>query len=401
MQIYDIVIIGGGIVGLSTAMKMSQKYPDLKIAVIEKEDDFALHQTGHNSGVIHAGIYYKPGSQKGNFCYAGSKELRKYCDFKGIEYELCGKLIVATNTKELGMLKELHSRGLANGVDGLRMIEKDEIKEIEPYASGLGALHSPNTGIVDYRLVAKSYAEDAGKQGVDLYTSCQFIGYKLINGKTYLNTTQGDFQTEWTINCGGLYADKIAGKMDVDSDTRIIPFRGEFYSITPEKSSMIKGLIYPVPQPELPFLGVHFTKRVDGTIEAGPNAVLAFAREGYRKTDVNMIDLVEYLRFSGFWRMSATHWKTGIGEQWRSLFKKVFAKSLQKLVPDIKEEDLCNPSAGVRAQAVSFRGEIVQDFKILPGPKSIHVLNAPSPAATASLIIGEEIAHNAKANFGI
>ena len=401
MQIYDIVIIGGGIVGLSTAMKMSQKYPDLKIAVIEKEDDFALHQTGHNSGVIHAGIYYKPGSQKGNFCYAGSKELRKYCDFKGIEYELCGKLIVATNTKELGMLKELHSRGLANGVDGLRMIDKDEIKEIEPYASGLGALHSPNTGIVDYRLVAKSYAEDAGKQGVDLYTSCQFIGYKLINGKTYLNTTQGDFQTEWTINCGGLYADKIAGKMDVDSDTRIIPFRGEFYSITPEKSSMIKGLIYPVPQPELPFLGVHFTKRVDGTIEAGPNAVLAFAREGYRKTDVNMIDLVEYLRFSGFWRMSATHWKTGIGEQWRSLFKKVFAKSLQKLVPDIKEEDLCNPSAGVRAQAVSFRGEIVQDFKILPGPKSIHVLNAPSPAATASLIIGEEIAHNAKANFGI
>ena len=401
MQIYDIVIIGGGIVGLSTAMKMSQKYPDLKIAVIEKEDDFALHQTGHNSGVIHAGIYYKPGSQKGNFCYAGSKELRKYCDFKGIEYELCGKLIVATNTKELGMLKELHSRGLANGVDGLRMIDKDEIKEIEPYASGLGALHSPNTGIVDYRLVAKSYAEDAGKQGVDLYTSCQFIGYKLINGKTYLNTTQGDFQTEWTINCGGLYADKIAGKMDVDSDTRIIPFRGEFYSITPEKSSMIKGLIYPVPQPELPFLGVHFTKRVDGTIEAGPNAVLAFAREGYRKTDVNMIDLVEYLRFSGFWRMSATHWKTGIGEQWRSLFKKVFAKSLQKLIPDIKEEDLCNPSAGVRAQAVSFRGEIVQDFKILPGPKSIHVLNAPSPAATASLIIGEEIAHNAKANFGI
>ena len=401
MQIYDIVIIGGGIVGLSTAMKMSQKYPDLKIAVIEKEDDFALHQTGHNSGVIHAGIYYKPGSQKGNFCYAGSKELRKYCDFKGIEYELCGKLIVATNTKELEMLKELHSRGLANGVDGLRMIDKDEIKEIEPYASGLGALHSPNTGIVDYRLVAKSYAEDAGKQGVDLYTSCQFIGYKLINGKTYLNTTQGDFQTEWTINCGGLYADKIAGKMDVDSDTRIIPFRGEFYSITPEKSSMIKGLIYPVPQPELPFLGVHFTKRVDGTIEAGPNAVLAFAREGYRKTDVNMIDLVEYLRFSGFWRMSATHWKTGIGEQWRSLFKKVFAKSLQKLVPDIKEEDLCNPSAGVRAQAVSFRGEIVQDFKILPGPKSIHVLNAPSPAATASLIIGEEIAHNAKANFGI
>ena len=401
MQIYDIVIIGGGIVGLSTAMKMSQKYPDLKIAVIEKEDDFALHQTGHNSGVIHAGIYYKPGSQKGNFCYAGSKELRKYCDFKGIEYELCGKLIVATNTKELGMLKELHSRGLANGVDGLRMIDKDEINEIEPYASGLGALHSPNTGIVDYRLVAKSYAEDAGKQGVDLYTSCQFIGYKLINGKTYLNTTQGDFQTEWTINCGGLYADKIAGKMDVDSDTRIIPFRGEFYSITPEKSSMIKGLIYPVPQPELPFLGVHFTKRVDGTIEAGPNAVLAFAREGYRKTDVNMIDLVEYLRFSGFWRMSATHWKTGIDEQWRSLFKKVFAKSLQKLIPDIKEEDLCNPSAGVRAQAVSFRGEIVQDFKILSGPKSIHVLNAPSPAATASLIIGEEIAHNAKANFGI
>ena len=401
MQIYDIVIIGGGIVGLSTAMKMSQKYPDLKIAVIEKEDDFALHQTGHNSGVIHAGIYYKPGSQKGNFCYAGSKELRKYCDFKGIEYELCGKLIVATNTKELGMLKELHSRGLANGVDGLRMIDKDEIKEIEPYASGLGALHSPNTGIVDYRLVAKSYAEDAGKQGVDLYTSCQFIGYKLINGKTYLNTTQGDFQTEWTINCGGLYADKIAGKMDVNSDTRIIPFRGEFYSITPEKSSMIKGLIYPVPQPELPFLGVHFTKRVDGTIEAGPNAVLAFAREGYRKTDVNMIDLVEYLRFSGFWRMSATHWKTGIDEQWRSLFKKVFAKSLQKLIPDIKEEDLCNPSAGVRAQAVSFRGEIVQDFKILSGPKSIHVLNAPSPAATASLIIGEEIAHNAKANFGI
>ena len=400
MRTYDIVIIGGGIVGLSTAMKMSHKYPDLDIAVIEKEDGFAEHQTGHNSGVIHAGIYYKPGSKKGNFCYVGNKELRKYCDLKGIEYEHCGNLIVATNNKELEMLKDLHSRGLANGVDGLKMIDKDQIKEIEPYARGLGALHSPNTGIVDYKLVAKSNAQDAEKQGVDLYTSCQFLGYKSQNGKTYLNTTLGDFETEWTINCGGLYADKIAGKMDVDSDTRIIPFRGEFFSIIPEKSSMIKGLIYPVPQPELPFLGVHFTKRVDGTIEAGPNAVLAFAREGYKKTHVNMIDLVEYLRFPGFWRMSATHWKTGIDEQYRSLFKKVFAKSLQKLVPDIKEEYLCNPSAGVRAQAVSFKGEIVQDFKILSGAKSIHVLNAPSPAATASLIIGEEIVQNAKTNFG-
>lgn len=401
MQAYDIVIIGGGIVGLATAMKMSQKYPNLDIAVIEKENDFALHQTGHNSGVIHAGIYYKPGSKKGNFCYAGSKELRKYCDSKDIPYELCGKLIVATNIKELEMLKDLHSRGLSNGVDGLKMIGKDEMKEIEPHASGIGALHSPNTGIVDYGIVAKSYAADAKKQGVDLYTSCKFIGYKSLNGKTYLNTTKGDFQTEWTINCGGLYADKIAVKMDVHSDTRIIPFRGEFFSIIPSKSSMIKGLIYPVPQPELPFLGVHFTKRVDGNIEVGPNAVLAFAREGYKKTDVNIGDLIEYIRFPGFWRMSATHWKTGFDEQWRSVFKKVFARSLQKLVPEIKEEDLCNPSAGVRAQAVSFRGEIVQDFKILTGPKSIHVLNAPSPAATASLIIGEEIAQSAKSNFGI
>ena len=401
LRTYDVIIIGGGIVGLSTAMKMSSEYPNLDIAVIEKEDGFAEHQTGHNSGVIHAGIYYKPGSKKGSFCYAGNKELRKYCDIKGIEYDLCGKLIVATDIKELEMLKDLHSRGVANGVDGLKMIDKNEIKDIEPHASGLGALHSPNTGIVDYKLVAKAYAEDAEQQGVDLFTSCKFLGYKFQNGKTYLNTTDGDFETEWTINCAGLYADKIANKMDVYSDTRIIPFRGEFFSIIPEKSSMIKGLIYPVPQPELPFLGVHFTKRVDGTIEAGPNAVLAFAREGYKKTDFSIADLFGYLRFPGFWRMSATHWKTGIDEQYRSLFKKVFAKSLQKLVPDIKEEDLSNPSAGVRAQAVSFKGEIVQDFKILSGPKSIHVLNAPSPAATASLIIGEEIVQNAKSNFDI
>ena len=229
----------------------------------------------------------------------------------------------------------------------------------------------------------------------------------MSDNKHYLYRTTSDAwygivtPTEWTINCGGLYADKIAVKMDVHSDTRIIPFRGEFFSIIPSKSSMIKGLIYPVPQPELPFLGVHFTKRVDGSIEVGPNAVLAFAREGYKKTDVNIGDLIEYIRFPGFWRMSATHWKTGFDEQWRSVFKKVFARSLQKLVPEIKEEDLCNPSAGVRAQAVSFRGEIVQDFKILTGPKSIHVLNAPSPAATASLIIGEEIAQSAKSNFGI
>lgn len=391
MKKFDIAIIGGGIIGLATAMRLAQGFPDRKVIVLEKEDDVALHQTGHNSGVIHAGIYYAPGSQKAGFCYNGNEELRRYCDENGVKYEMCGKLIVATDDTEVPALEELHGRGVANGVPGLEVVGPERLREIEPHAAGVMALWSPNTGIIDYRAVSVSYAERFTNFGGELSTSTEVLNIASTREGVHVVTTKEEVCAAKLINCAGLQADQIARQMDATNGLRILPFRGEFFSLKPEAASMVNGLIYPVPDPSMPFLGVHFTKRIDGTVEAGPNAVLSFAREGYRKTDFNARDLLGILTYRGFWEMSKTHWLSGLEEQYRSWFKYKFVKSLQKLMPEIGSQDIWRPSAGVRAQCVDRTGKLIQDFAIVQRSNSIHVLNAPSPAATASLPISHHI----------
>ncbi len=388
---YDIAVVGGGIIGLSTAMLLARRLPRPKIVLLEKEDDIAQHQTGHNSGVIHAGIYYAPGSAKASFCYAGSKMLRRFCDERGIPYETCGKVIVAVDDDEVPRLMDLHERGRMNGVAGVEVIGPERLREIEPHAAGIRAVHSPETGIVDYAAVARAFAHELTGNGGEVLTRAQVIGLDADREGVRIRTSLGEVTASLLINCAGLYADRLALDMGIEPGLRIVPFRGEFFSLTPESSRLVNGLVYPVPDPRLPFLGVHFTKRIDGTVEAGPNAVLAFAREGYRSLDVDAVELWETLRYGGFWRMARTHWRSGVREQYRSAVKGRLAKSLQTLVPEVRKDDLVNRSAGVRAQAVDVKGRLVQDFAIVQGPKSIHVLNAPSPAATASLAIGSRI----------
>ncbi len=396
---YDIAIIGGGIIGLATAMALAQKHPDRRIVVLEKESEIALHQTGHNSGVIHAGIYYAPGSQKAGFCYTGNLELRRYCDERGIDYEMCGKVIVATDESEVPRLHDLFARGKANGVKGLELIGRERLREIEPHAAGIKAIWSPETGIVDYRRVSQAYATDFGEMGGELRLNTR-VGHVARRGNTmHIDTDTDTITTSCVINCGGLQADKLARDMGERAGLRIVPFRGEYFSLRPEKEHLVNGLIYPVPDPKLPFLGVHFTKRVDGSVEAGPNAVLSLKREGYGKASFDVEDALDIATHPGFWRMSMTHWMTGMKEQYRSLFKSSFVNSLQKLVPSIEPEDVWQPSAGVRAQAIDNSGGLLQDFKILQGDRAIHVLNAPSPAATSSLPISRHIAGIATAAF--
>ena len=397
----DIAIIGGGIIGLATAMRLTQEYPDRKVAVIEKEPEVAVHQTGHNSGVIHAGIYYAPGSQKANFCSTGSRLLREFCDARGIEYEMCGKLIVAVNESEVPGLEELYRRGTANGAEGLEIIGQEELREREPHVAGVKAIWSPNTGIIDFKKVSEAYSTEMREGGGDLVTGAEVRSISRTNGAVHLETTAGDFSAGAVINCAGLHADSIARMMGVDIGVRIIPFRGEYFSIRPERSSLVRGLIYPVPNPALPFLGVHFTKRINGTVEAGPNAVLALKREGYAKTSFAPADAFGTLSYPGFWRMSLKHWKTGLGEQYRSMVKSVFVKSLQTLVPEITKDDLHAPGAGVRAQAVDRSGALLQDFSIAETKGAIHVLNAPSPGATSSLSISRYIVDTARKSFGL
>ena len=398
---YDIVVVGGGIIGLSTAMLLARRLPRMKVVVLEKEDDIARHQTGHNSGVIHAGIYYAPGSAKASFCYTGSKMLRRFCDERGVPYEMCGKVIVAVNDDEVPRLMELHRRGQMNGLAGLEVIGAERLREIEPHAAGVRAVYSPETGIVDYGVVARAFAAELIESGGEVLTGAQVIGLNTDREGVRIRTTLGEVAAGRLINCAGLYADKLAVDMGIDPGLRIIPFRGEFFSLARERSGLVNGLVYPVPDPRLPFLGVHFTKRVDGTVEAGPNAVLAFAREGYRGLDIDLTELWGALTYKGFWRMSRTHWRSGVREQYRSVVKGKMAKSLQVLVPEVRKEDLVNRSAGVRAQAVDHKGRLVQDFAIVRGPKSIHVLNAPSPAATASLAIGNHIVELAQESLDV
>jgi len=396
---YDIAVIGAGIIGLATAMQLTIKFPSSRVVVLDKEQVTAKHQTGHNSGVIHAGIYYKPGSAKASFCYTGNKELRRFCDENGVPYKMCGKLVIAVNDYEIPMLEELYKRGTANGVEGLRIIGKDELREKEPNAAGLRAIWSPNTGIIDYTKVTDSYADTFRNNGGEVLLDSEVLSLTREQKQIVIETENKTIKSKHIINCAGLHADRIAGLMGHDVGIRIVPFRGEYYSIDKARGTLINGLIYPVPDPAMPFLGVHFTTRIDGTVEAGPNAVLAFAREGYSKFSFNLHDILNTITFPGFWKMSARNWRTGLSEQYRSINKNLFLKSLQYLVPDIKMSDLTAPGAGVRAQAVDQAGNLLQDFSIIEADNAIHVLSAPSPGATSSLTIGKHIVDLAQKNF--
>jgi L-2-hydroxyglutarate oxidase LhgO len=399
-QEYDVAVIGGGIIGLAAAMQLTRRYPRWRVAVVEKEAELATHQTGHNSGVIHSGIYYRPGSHKARFCVGGVKALLRFCEENEIEYRQCGKVILATDAAELGRLQDLYQRGVANGVEGLELIGPERLKEIEPRVFGLQALWAPHTGIIDYRKVAQVYAFRFQQGGGQIFNNAPVLGIARSQGFPVLETAAGTLRARHLINCAGLYADRVAAMMGEKLDVRIIPFRGEYYTLRPESRHLVRGLIYPVPDPRFPFLGVHFTSNIHGQVEAGPNAVLAWKREGYGKRDVDLGDSWQTLAFPGFWRMSRRHWKTGLGETYRSLSKRVFVRDLQRLVPEIQEKDLAPGGAGVRAQAVSRSGALLDDFSIIQRRDAIHVLNAPSPGATSSLAIGDYIADLAAQAFG-
>ncbi len=389
---YDVLIIGGGIIGLSTAMQLVHKYPGrLRVAVVEKETQLATHQTGHNSGVIHSGIYYRPGSQKAAFCVGGARRLRQFCEENEIEFQQCGKTIVATDESELGRLETLYQRGVDNGVQGLELVGSERLKEIEPYVHGIKALWAPQTGIIDYVKVASAYAFRFQEEGGDIYTGAPVHQISENVGSLAVTTSKGVLHAKHIINCAGLYADRVAEMTGEVTNVRIIPFRGEYYTLRPESQYMVKGLIYPVPDPDFPFLGVHFTRNIHGQVEAGPNAVLALSREGYKKSDVNLAESWGTVTYPGFWKMSARYWRTGVAEVHRSYSKGVFVRDLQKLIPGVQSQDLAAGGAGVRAQAVAKDGSLLDDFSILQGRKAIHVLNAPSPGATSSLTIGEHI----------
>ena len=399
-QEYDIAIVGGGIIGLSTAMHLSSRVPGWRVAVLEKERELATHQTGHNSGVIHSGIYYRPGSFKSQFCVEGVEKLLRFCEDNEIEYEQCGKVIVATDESELGRLETLYERGVANGVGGLEMIGSERLKEIEPHAAGVKALWSPQTGIVDYSKVAQTYAARFEQAGGDIFTEAPVQDINRAGNSLSLETPKGIVQAKHIINCAGLYSDKIAEMTGERTGVRIIPFRGEYYTLRPESHHLVSGLIYPVPDPRFPFLGVHYTKGIYGSVEAGPNAVLAMSREGYRKRDLDLGETWDTVSYGGFWRMLRRNWKIGLGELHRSYSKGVFLRDLQKLLPEVREADLAPGGSGVRAQAVAKDGTLLDDFNIIRGREAVHVLNAPSPGATSSLAIGEYIVGLAAEAFG-
>ncbi len=389
-DMYDFMIVGGGIVGLSVGVALYEKYPNSKVLVLEKENEWASHQTGHNSGVIHSGIYYKPGSFKAQFARQGSKSMTEFCQKHGIEHDICGKVIVATKEKELPLLDNLYRRGLQNQLN-IRKISSDELHELEPHVNGLAAIHVPMAGIVNYKQVSEKFAEIIEGNGGDLSLNTTVQHISEGSDGVEVETNKGTFRSRLLINCAGLHSDRVAKLAGYKTDMKIVPFRGEYYMLKPEKRHLVKNLIYPVPNPEFPFLGVHFTRMIDGRVEAGPNAVLSFKREGYTKTDFNLKDFAETMSYKGFWKLASKYMKEGMEEMARSFSKSKFVESLQELIPEIKANDLESAPAGVRAQALKPNGELVDDFHIVVGNKSIHVCNAPSPAATASIQIGKEV----------
>ncbi|MEP0862829.1 MAG: L-2-hydroxyglutarate oxidase [Ignavibacterium sp.] len=395
---YDIIFIGGGIVGTASALKLLEK-KNLRILLIEAEDNLAKHQTGNNSGVIHSGLYYKPGSLKALNCTRGREMLYKFCEEHSIPHERCGKIVVATDESELTQLKMLEERGIANGLVGIKRLTKEEIKEYEPFANGIEALYVPQTGIVDYVSVTNKYAKLIMKNGGEIKLKSKAVSIKVNCNQIVVCTEEDEFKSKYLVNCGGLYSDKVAKMSGVNPDVKIIPFRGEYYKLKKDKQHLVKNLIYPVPDPQFPFLGVHFTRMIHGGVEAGPNAVLAFKRTGYKKSDIDISQITEMLLYPGFWKMAKKHYKMGWEEFKRSFSKKLFVKSLQKLIPDLTEDDIIPGGAGVRAQALDRYGKLLDDFRIIQTDKMIHVLNAPSPAATASLSIGETISDMIIKNF--
>jgi L-2-hydroxyglutarate oxidase LhgO len=398
---YNVVVIGGGVVGLGVALEITRRFPRLRLLLLEKEDRVARHQSGHNSGVIHSGVYYKPGSLKARLCVTGAAAMVEFCREHGIAHDVCGKVIVATHADELPRLEELRKRGEANGLTGLRTIGPEELKDIEPHAAGLKALVVPATGITDYAAVCEKYAELISAGGGTVLTSAAVTGIRRTANEIVVETARGAFSTDSLINCAGLFSDRISRMAGDEPGVMIVPFRGEYYDLIPERALLVRALIYPVPDPRFPFLGVHFTRRITGKVDAGPNAVLALAREGYRHRDINVRDLASSLAFPGFWRMARQHWRNGLGEWHRSLSKPAFVRALQRLLPEVGENDLVPGGSGVRAQALKPDGALVDDFQFVPSGKVLHVLNVPSPAATASLAIGKAIVETAAASFGL
>jgi len=396
---HDIIIVGGGIVGLATALQLKKSNPRLNLLLIEKEKALARHQTGNNSGVIHSGLYYKPGSLKATNCIRGYNMLISFCKEHGVPFELCGKIVVATSQEEIPLLSNLFERGNQNGLTNLRKLGVSELKEFEPHVAGLQGIFVPQTGIVDYTLVSEKYAELIQKAEGKIQLGERVLDIQESSGTANVITSKTNYHAKLVINCGGLYSDKIASLTTPGLNIKIIPFRGEYYKLKKEKEYLVRNLIYPVPDPNFPFLGVHFTRMAKGGVEAGPNAVLAFKREGYRKTDINLSELSETLAWPGFRKVASKYWRTGMGEMYRSFSKAAFTQALQKLIPEIQENDLAPGGAGVRAQACDRSGGLVDDFLILESARAINVCNAPSPAATSSLSIGETVAAKALARL--
>lgn len=384
-----VVVVGGGIVGVATAMALARR---VRVTVLEAEPQLAAHQTGHNSGVIHSGLYYAPGSLKARTCTAGRQALYEFCEQHAVPFERCGKVVVATRPEHLARLDSLEQRGRANGLHGLRRLTGEEIQEIEPHARGLAGLFVPHTGIVDYAAVTRAFANEVRRLGGEIVTGARVTGLSKFSAEVVVHSSNGSYPACFVVFCAGLHSDRLARLAGLDPGVRIVPFRGEYYEVIPERRHLVRSLIYPVPDPAFPFLGVHFTRRVNGTVEAGPNAVLALKREGYRRTSVSLLDTWTTLSYPGFWRLAGRYARTGLGELWRSWNKGAFAAALKELVPEITPHDLTGYGAGVRAQALGRDGKLLDDFYLVEGERQLHVLNAPSPAATASIAIGGTIA---------
>ncbi len=398
-RLYDVALIGGGLVGLATAYALLEPPRRCSLVVLEAEPHLAAHQSGRNSGVIHSGLYYRPGSLKARTCVEGRQALYRFLEEQQIPYERCGKLVIATSARELPILADLQRRGHLNGLQGLRWLRAEEIPEYEPYARGLAALWVPETGITDFALVTQALARLIGQRGGEVRTRARAFRIHRLGREIIVETTAGDVRCRVLVGCAGLQADRVARLCGLHPDLRIVPFRGDYYELIPERRFLVKNLIYPVPDPELPFLGVHFTRRLDGRVEAGPNAALALKREGYTRWSLSVRDLGEMIAFSGFWRLIARYGRTGLREMARSFSRRAFARALERLVPEIRAQDLRPAPSGVRAQAVDLSGRLVDDFRILEAERMVHVLNAPSPAATASLRIGQIIAARALAHL--